>query len=120
MKEDATIFDVNIFVFREESEWTALALEMDVRGYGTTSRSAIEDVIEMLTAQVSYAVQMGHPESVWHPAEEMYWRRWEEARRKKFMAKASGSEAPTDQIAELVPLELLASKQQDEWITESA
>lgn len=120
MAEDATLFDVNIFVFREDLEWTALALEMDVRGYGTSSRAAIKDLVEMLTAQVSYAVQMGHPETVWHPAEEMYWRRWEEARRKKFMAKALGSEAPTDQIAELFPLELLAPKLRDEWITASA
>ena len=120
MADAPTIFDVNIFVFREDSEWTAVALEMDVRGYGSTSRSAIDDLMDMLTAQVSYAVQMGHPESVWHPAEEKYWRCWEETRRKKFMATASGSEAPTESLAELVPLELLAFKHRDEWTKASA
>lgn len=120
MTEEAKLFEVNIFVFREDSAWTALALEMDVRGYGPSKRAAVSDLMEMLNAQVSFAVQMGHAESVWHRADEEYWRRWEETRRKQFLAEASGSEVPTDQIAELVPLELLAMKHQEEWTNVSA
>ena len=120
MAEEPKAFEVNLFVFREDSAWTALALEMDVRGYGRTSREAIKDLVEMLNAQVSFAVQAGHPESVWQRAEEKYWHMWEEARRKQFMAEASGSEVPTDQMAELVPLELLALRHRDEWTKVSA
>ncbi|MEK6372641.1 MAG: hypothetical protein AABO58_08090 [Acidobacteriota bacterium] len=120
MNEETKTFEANVIVFREDSTWTALALEMDVRGYGSTARAAFDDVAQMLGAQVSFAVQIGHPESVWHPAEKKYWQMWEEARRNQFVAEASGSEAPTDQIAHLVPLSLLAMKQRDEWIAASA
>ena len=74
MSGEAKSFEANVIVFREDSTWTALALEMDVRGYGSTQKAALKDVTVMLQAQISFAVQMGHPESVWHPAEEKYWR----------------------------------------------
>jgi hypothetical protein len=60
-----TTFEVSVIVSREDATWTAHALEMDVRGYGDTSQAAIEDVVEMVMAQMTFAVQMGHPESVW-------------------------------------------------------
>src|SRR5207248_11191201 len=119
-KEETKTFEANVIVFREDSIWTALALEMDVRGYGPTPDEAIDDVVKMLQAQVSFAVQMGHPESVWHRAEDKYWQMWEQARRNQFVAGASGSEAPTDRIADLVPLSLLAIKHRDEWIATRA
>jgi hypothetical protein len=53
--------------------WIALALEMNVRGYGSTMEAAKNDLREMLIAQISFAVQMGHPESVWNRAGEEYW-----------------------------------------------
>lgn len=122
MSEAPKTFEANAIVFREDSMWTALALEMNVRGYGATQRAAIEDLIEMLDAQISFAVQKGHPETVWHRAEEKYWRMWEEARRKQFLAEASGSDvdAPADEIADIVPLSLLALKHRDEWIAARA
>jgi len=113
-------FEANVLVFREDTAWTALALEMDIRGYGPTVEAALKDVIGMLQAQITFAVQMGHPETVWHRAEEKYWRIWDRARRNKFVAEASGSEAPTDEIADLVPLSLLALKHRDEWTAVSA
>ncbi|HEX7190556.1 MAG TPA: hypothetical protein VF381_03185 [Thermoanaerobaculia bacterium] len=116
MSEATKIFKANVIVFREDSTWTALALEMDVRGYGPTQQAALDDVLGMLQAQITFAVQMGHPESVWRPAEETYWRMWEKARRNQFVADMSGSDAPDDPpFADLVPLELLAMKHRDEW-----
>jgi hypothetical protein len=114
--EETKIFEANLIVFREDSTWTALALEMDVRGYGPTLQAAIKDVMEMLQAQITFAVQMGHPETIWHPAEEKYWRMWERARRNQFVADISGSDSPDDTaFADVVPLELLAMKHSDEW-----
>ncbi len=115
MSEETKVFEANVIIFREDSTWTALALEMDIRGYGSTPHAAMEDLDGMLRAQITFAMQMGHPESVWHRAEDKYWQMWEKARRNKFVAKVLGSEAPTDEIADLVPLSLLASKHQDEW-----
>jgi hypothetical protein len=112
-------FEVSVVVFREESTWTALALEMNLRGYGSTPKEAIDDVLSMLTAQVSFAVQMGHPESVWNYAEEKYWHMFEEARRRRFVAEVSGSEMPDEPFADMIPLPL-ACVPGDEWIAARA
>jgi len=68
----------------------------------------------MIVAQVSFAVQRGHAESI-GSRREKYWRMWEKGRRNQFVAEVSGSEAPTDEIADLVPIPLLALKHRDEW-----
>ena len=115
MSDETKAFEVSVILFREGSGWTALALEMDIRGYGPTREAAVDDALAMISAQVSFAVQMGHPESIWKPAEESYWRMWEKARRNQFVAEISGSEAPTDEIADLVPIPLLALKHRDAW-----
>lgn len=100
--------------------WTALALEMNLRGYGSTVEAASDDLCEMLIAQVSYAVQMGHPESVWNRAGDEFWQMFEEARRNQFVAEVSGSEVSVDRIANMMPLPPLAWKQSDEWIAAHA
>ncbi|MEA2336018.1 MAG: hypothetical protein QOE82_25 [Thermoanaerobaculia bacterium] len=111
MNDEPKPFEVSVIVFRDDSTWTALALEMDIRGYGPSREAAVDDAMAMITAQVSFAVQMGHPESIWKRADEKYWRMWENARRNQFMAEISGSEPPTDEIADLVPIPL----HKDEW-----
>lgn len=120
MSEEAKAFEVSVIVFREDSSFTALALEMDVRGYGSTPQAAIQDAITMLQAQVSFAVQRGHPESVWRRAEDKYWRMFEEVRRNQFVSEVSGSKAATDRLANMVPLPLLELKQGSAWIAARA
>ena len=104
MDDKATTFAVRVIIFQEDATWVALALEMDLRGYGPTSKAAADDLLGMIQAQVSYAVQMGHAESVWHPAEERYFKMFEETRKHQFVAQVSGSAAPTDRFADMVPL----------------
>jgi hypothetical protein len=36
MSDETKAFEVSVILFREDSAWTALALEMDIRGYGPT------------------------------------------------------------------------------------
>ena len=109
-------FEVSVIAFHEGDTWTALALEMDLRGYGPTVDDAYDDLCEMLMAQVSFAVQMGHPESVWNRAADEYWRMFEEVRREQFVAEVSGAKPITDRIADMVPLSLLAAlKNRSEW-----
>ena len=120
MSDEMKSFEVSVIAFHEDSAWTALALEMNLRGYGPTVKAAIDDLNGMLAAQVGFAVQMGHPESVWNRAEEKYWRMFEEVRRNRFVAEISGSEPPTDRIADMVPLSLLAMKHGEAWTAENA
>lgn len=120
MAKAAKSFEARVLVFREDTKWTALALEMDVRGYGSDPEAAIRDLREMLVAQVSFAVQQGHPESVWQRADDKYWSMFEEARRKRFVAEVSGAELPAEPIADIIPLSLVALKRRDEWIAARA
>jgi hypothetical protein len=117
MSDESKTFEVSVIAFHEESEaeWTALALEMNLRGYGSTAKDAMDDLVEMLIAQISYAVQMGHPESVWNRAEDKYWRMFEEVRRNRFVAEVSGVEPSSDRIADMVPLSLLAMRHREGW-----
>jgi hypothetical protein len=120
MSEETKTFEVSVIAFREGSTWTALALEMDLRGHGSTKKAALDDVLELLATQVSFAVQMGHPETVWNYAEEKYWNMFEEARRKRFVAEVSGSEMPAEPFADMVPLPPLAVIPRNEWIAARA
>jgi|ERR1700682_3100674 len=115
MNDNMKTFAVSAIAFREDSGWTALALEMNLRGYGSTAQAAFADLVEMLVAQISYAMQMGHPESVWNRADDKYWLMFEESRRNRFVAEISGFEPSSDQIAEMVPLSLVAMKQGECW-----
>src|ERR1051326_7105626 len=92
----------------------------DVRGYGLDPETAVRDLCDMLVAQVSFAVQQGHPESVWHHADEKYWAMFEEERRNLFIAEVSGAELPPEPFADIVSLPLVALKHRDEWIAARA
>ena len=116
-RQEEKSYTFSVIAFREGDEWTAVALEMDLRGYGPTPQRALADVIEMIKAQVTFAVQRKHPESVWRRADEKYWKMFEEARRNHFVSELS-DQAPTDtRLAEYetVPISLLALKQCDQW-----
>ena len=49
----ANVCDVTVSVlgFQEDGEWCALALEMDLRGYGRTFDEALEDLHDAMTMQ---------------------------------------------------------------------
>lgn len=109
--EQGSTFRVSILGYREDDTWVAIALEMDIRGYGDTPEAARKDLLEMLAAQVSYAVQSGHPESVWKRAANEYWRMFEDARRSEFVAQVSGMLRPLDRTAEMIPLPEIPQRQ---------
>ncbi len=72
---------LDVLGYREDGDWVALALEMDIRGYGSTFEDALEDLAELVEMQVSFAVQKGWPDSVWKPAEPVWYKMWAEVRR---------------------------------------
>jgi hypothetical protein len=119
-EEHRNDFPVNVMIYSDEGEWCALALEMDVRGYGATADAAVADLVDMLHAQVSFAIHNGHPESVWHRSDDQYWQMWERARRSRFMAETSGAQAAVEEIAESLPLDLFALKHDEKWIAAGA
>ncbi len=76
---------INVLGYKEEDQWVALALEMDIRGYGETFETALQDMLELVEMQVSFALQQGLPEMILEPAEEVWFERWAEEHNKRLL-----------------------------------
>ena len=72
---------LNVLGYQEEDEWVALALEMDLRGYGETFETALEDLAELVNMQISFSRLKGQPELIWKAAEPIWFERFAETRR---------------------------------------
>jgi hypothetical protein len=81
--DEDVIFEVTLSVlgYREAGEWVALALELDLRGFGATFHEAVEDLRDLVRMQVSFAHFKGQPEMVWKPAEGVWWGLFQQVRR---------------------------------------
>lgn len=80
---------LRILGYRDEGEWVALALEMDLRGYGETFALAKADLEDLVRMQVSFALSKNAPEMVWRDAEPVWFGRYEAGRREWLRAAIS-------------------------------
>lgn len=74
-------FTIHVLGFQEDGLWCALALDLSLRGYGPTFEEAKEDLAQAVGAQLSFAIQHGTMEQIWQPAEDEYYRMYQQARR---------------------------------------
>jgi hypothetical protein len=51
----------NVLGYRDEGGWVALALEMDLRGYGSTFEEAQKDLTYLVAMQIGFARSKGQP-----------------------------------------------------------
>jgi hypothetical protein len=65
----------SVLGYEEDGEWVALALEMDLRGYGATFDNALADLADLVAMQVSFAFHKNQPEMIWKPAEPVWFAR---------------------------------------------
>ena len=72
---------LNVLGYQEEGEWVALALEMDLRGYGETFEEALTELEDLVLMQIGFARFKGQPELIWKAAEPIWFERFAEARR---------------------------------------
>lgn len=63
---------IRVLGFREDDMWCAIALEMDLRGYGETLQEAREELFEAIGCQISFAIQHDNLENIWARAPEKY------------------------------------------------
>ncbi len=82
---------LSVLGYREDGEWVALALEMDLRGYGDTPAEAEEELKELVFAQFSFAAFKGQPELIWKRAEPQYWKMFADAKRASIQEFSLGS-----------------------------
>lgn len=88
---------LSILGYREDGEWVALALEMDLRGYGRTWTEALEELDELVLMQISFAHFKGQIDMIWKSAEEQYWELFRQAQRAR-LAEVAAAEHADDQV----------------------
>jgi hypothetical protein len=103
----------NVLGYQEEGEWVALALEMDLRGYGQTFEQALAELADLMAMQIGFAQFKGQPELVWKPAEPVWFQLFADTRRQHLEAllrerKLTSSEYQVAAL-QIPPAALLAS-----------
>ena len=73
---------IRVLICKEEEEFSARALEMDLLGYGKTEAEAVSDLKSAIESQISFAIQMKDDSLLNFPSDPEYLERWEEAHRK--------------------------------------
>ena len=76
----------------EDDSWCAIALDMSLRGYGSTFEGALEALDEAIDAQVSFAIQHGTLDSIFIPADAHYVEIYSDIRRKALIDHLTGHE----------------------------
>ena len=82
--------NVNVLGFEEDGQWCALALEMDLRGYGENFEEALNDLDESVKMQISFAQFKGNTDLIFHPAERKYFKLFARAQKQYIEALALG------------------------------
>jgi hypothetical protein len=79
-KSEVCNITLNVLGYREEVEWIALALEMDLRGYGKTFEEALSELKELVTMQISFAYFKGQTGMILRPADPIWFERFAQVR----------------------------------------
>lgn len=84
---------IRVLICREDGEFVARALELDLLGCGSTERAALEELKRAVEAQISFAHQMNDARLIGFPAEAEFFSRWEDAQRKAIRAEILGDKS---------------------------
>lgn len=113
------VYDITVSVlgFHEDDEWCALALEMDLRGYGQTFEEALEDLNESMTMQISFAHFKGQTDMILHPADPVYFSLFAQVRNDRIMAPARDDSMAQSEYAAVglpfPPAHVIAARKND-------
>jgi len=77
---------------KEENEWVALALEMDLRGYGSTWEEALSELNDLVFAQIHFAHFKRRPEMIFRPADPVWFHLFADSRRAKLESEQGKSD----------------------------
>jgi len=110
--------NISILGFKEkEDQWVALALEMDLRGYGTTFETALHALEELVDMQFSFAHFKNDPDLIFHPSEPVYWRLYAQANLERLRALSNGTDNAESEyqagILSLPPAHVISSLSRD-------
>ena len=75
---------LNVLAYDEGNEYVALALEMDLRGFGASLEEAMKDLERQVVLQLSFALHMHDSlDMAYFPAQPIWFERFAEARNAK-------------------------------------
>lgn len=83
-------------------EWIAVALEMDLRGYGKTVNDALAELASVVKTQIEFAIFKQNLSLIFFEAEKKYFEMYEQRLREALLA--------TDIRPDLVELEIVAGQ----------
>ena len=77
------LFEISlrVLLWEEDGEVYAHALEVDLLGSGPTEQAALNDLLQALDTQVSFAALQNKERAISHPAPEEDFDRWEQLHR---------------------------------------
>ena len=87
---------IRVLGYKEDGEWVALALEMDLRGFGATFGEALVELRGLIEAQVASAIEEGHPEAILFPAEQNWFKKWGQVFRSLILGSANNTRKAED------------------------
>lgn len=65
---------LRVLGYQEGDEWVALALEMDLRGYGEKFEDALDELQGLIRMQISFAMERGNTDMIFKDAEPRYFK----------------------------------------------
>jgi hypothetical protein len=92
---ESHVYDIQIRVLicKEDGEFAARALELDLIGYGKTESEALEELKRAVEAQISFAHQMRDSSLIGFPAEKEFFDRWDESQRQIIQGQILGDKS---------------------------
>lgn len=84
---------IRVLIYREDGEWVARALEMDLLGFGKTEREAVAELQRAIEAQISFAHQTSDASLINFPAEPEFFKRCEVAQKKAMRCEILGDKS---------------------------
>ncbi|MDO8136767.1 MAG: hypothetical protein Q6354_03920 [Candidatus Brocadiales bacterium] len=68
--------DLRILIYREEGNWVAHCLELDIVGAGGTPEKAFNLMSELVEDHISFCFENKIEDKLFNPAPPEYWYRW--------------------------------------------
>jgi len=84
-------FTIEALGFYEENQYKAVAVNMDIWGYGRTQKEAFDNMVDLAEAQISFAVQSDNMSLIEFPAEDKYLAMYKKARFSQIASKGGTS-----------------------------
>jgi hypothetical protein len=87
MKAHYYDLSIRVLVYKEDRQFVAHALELDILGYGDTESAAKKNLEGLVANQLSFAACIGKPEVVKFSAPKEFFDLWEKANQAQLMGK---------------------------------